>query len=286
MKYLLLGPKGQLGSYFQRHLSAEKDVSVVSVERSQWAIGESLEVLKKIFEQVQPDFVVNCAAYTQVDLAEKDFDRAFEVNGYGLFPLVKFLNSQKTPLVHVSTDYVFDGLGDKPYLESDPTLPQSIYGLSKLMGEKILSAYCDQYTVFRTSWLYSPDFPSFYSKILSLGQTRPELSIVSDQLGSPTFAGDLAAGIHAYCSRGFQSGARETFHFSNLGQTSWYEFTKEIFKMNGLKTQIKPIPSSQFPTPAKRPSYSVLSNEKWKTLGLGFSIPWQESLLKARQEIQ
>ncbi len=237
--------------------------------------------LKKYIQDHSFDYIINCAAYTNVDLAETEKNKVFEVNSNGVNNIVKAIQNQKTKFIHISTDYVFDGNSSIPYSEDIPTNPQSVYGSSKLQGEE--NALKHPYSiVIRTSWLYSTFGKNFAKTIYKFSQERESLNVVFDQIGTPTYAYDLAMALLEIISftekeNTFKPGI---YHYSNEGVCSWYDFAKAIAKKTLSKCKINPIESSEYPTPIKRPFYSVLNKNKIKNT-FNIEIPhWQDSLDK------
>ena len=218
------------------------------------------------------DLIVNCAAYTNVDKAEEDEATAMRINAEAL----SVLGSQGIRVIHVSTDYVFSGEEHKPCRESDHTAPRTVYGHTKYQGEKRLLAVCPEAVILRTAWLYSSFGNNFVKTMIRLGKERKELGVVFDQIGTPTYARDLARAIFAAIRQGVVPGV---YHFSNEGVCSWYDFTKAIHRLAGITTcQVKPLHTEEYPTPAKRPHYSVLDKSKIKAT-FGIEVPyWEESL--------
>ncbi|MGL5690956.1 MAG: dTDP-4-dehydrorhamnose reductase, partial [Bacteroidales bacterium] len=237
----------------------------------------SSDSVKDYFEKHTFDVIINCAAYTAVDKAEDDYELCRIINAQAVGYLAKAAQRTGAKFVHVSTDYVFDGKNYKPYTETDPILPVSVYGKTKAEGEAIALGLCEQTLVIRTSWLYSGFGNNFVKTMLRLGQERERLNVVADQIGTPTYAADLAQAILQIVHGNlFVTGI---FHFSNEGVCSWYDFTKAIHRMAGITTcEVMPIRSEQYPTRAERPFYSVLDKTKIKTT-YGLMIPhWEESL--------
>lgn len=260
-------------------MSSDYDHEFTFTDRAQLDIAKQTNV-EEFFSKHAFDIVLNCAAYTAVDHAEKDQENAFLINEKGVENLVKACEKFKIVLIHFSTDYVFDGNKNLPYLESDETNPLGIYGRSKLAGEqKILNSNCSS-LIFRTSWLYAKHGKNFYTTMLRLGKEKPEINVVCDQIGTPTNTRDLAKAVmHSLENMSIWEGRQEIYHFSNEGVASWYDFAKAIMESNSLKCKVNPIPTKNYPTPAKRPVFSVLNKEKFKT-HFGFKINhWRESLL-------
>lgn len=268
MKYLVTGSKGQLGSELKDILKDQADY----VDIDELDITDENAVIA-FFCDKSYDFVINCVAYTAVDKAESEERVAYDVNGNGSQYLAKYGKN----IIHISTDYVFDGMNHKPYTESDSTNPLSVYGKSKLKGEEEVFNNAETGIIIRTSWLYSSNCKNFVKTILNLAKDRDQLNIVCDQIGSPTYAKDLASTIIDIIPH-IKTGSKEIYHFSNEGICSWYDFATEIVDLAGLKCKINPIESSEYPTPAVRPYYSVLNKSKIKN---DFDIKirhWKEGL--------
>jgi dTDP-4-dehydrorhamnose reductase len=291
MKVLITGAGGQLGSDLIPRLYCA-GFEVLSLNSAALDITDK-EALGKAAGEFSPDIIVNCAAYTLVDKAEEESELAFRVNFEGAKNLAEAALENKALLIHISTDFVFDGEQSKPYTESDATNPLSVYGKSKLKGEEeTLRSGCDS-IIIRTSWLYGTGGKNFVKTILRLAKEKKTLKVVDDQIGSPTWTGDLAGAI-AHIAALHASGDNKTgiYNYTNRGGISWYEFAVAIVKEaralgEELKCErVEPIPSSEYPTPAKRPAYSVLSTEKFER---DFDIliePWRGSLRKMLIELQ
>ncbi|AFL82372.1 dTDP-4-dehydrorhamnose reductase [Aequorivita sublithincola DSM 14238] len=281
---LIFGGDGQLGwslkkvvgnteSLFQYHFLGSKEGDVLDVA--------SLDLL---FQKYKPAYIVNCAAYTAVDKAEEDIDAAFDINAQGAENLGILCKDNNSCLIHISTDFVFDGIKTSPLKEEDNTNPIGVYGLSKLKGEEAIRRSDCEYFILRTSWLYSEFGNNFLKTMLRLAETKKSLSVVADQVGTPTYAGDLAQFI-VYLISNNKSG-RDTYHYSNEGVASWYDFAREIFAVAKLDVKLEPIPTENFPTLAKRPAYSVLSKEKLRT-DFNYNIPnWKDSLKECLENIK
>ncbi|MBT0812123.1 dTDP-4-dehydrorhamnose reductase [Litoribacter ruber] len=277
MKILVTGGKGQLGQELEglvRDSGHDGDWIFASSQEADITDREKLETF---FEQVNPDIIVNCAAYTAVDKAEEDEEMAKAINVDGVRNLAELAKDKL--IIHVSTDFVFDGTSHIAYKEDVATSPLGVYGQTKLDGEKALLETAKNAVVLRTSWLYGSYANNFMKTMLRLAETRSELNVVADQIGTPTYTGDLAKAIIQIVDRGgIPAGV---YHFSNEGVTSWYGFAHSIFDLAGLKVKVKPIPSAQYPTPAQRPHFSVLDKTKIKQ-ALGIEIPhWRDSLKEA-----
>lgn len=260
MNIILLGAGGQLGTSLQKVCENQNSLKLTPLTRNQFDICDSFETNLKKLKELNPDRIINCAAYTQVDKAESEEEKANEINGHSLKNLSEICNELKSQLIHISTDFVFNGEKCTPYLETDECSPLSVYGQSKLLGESLIQSHSDSYAIFRTSWVYSNSHPSFYTTMLRLAQDREALNIVSDQVGSPTSADSLAKALTHYILNS-DSSAKKLYHFSNQGVCSWFDFAFMIFKLNKIKINLSPIPTSEYPTPAQRPHYSVMSKD-------------------------
>lgn len=299
----LIGAKGMLARKVAE--KASREYSVIPLDLPEFDMTDRDRVLERI-SSLRPEVIINCAAFTQVDRCETEEVLANKVNGEAVGFLAEAAKTVDATLVHISTDYVFSGEQTRPYREDDPIGPQSAYGRSKLLGEQaILVSGLEKYYIVRTSWLYGPGGNNFVETMIRLAKEREELRVVADQVGSPTYAGDLAEAIlrlvtsdmsrvtsknsspvtrHPSLVTGFPPPPFGLCHFANEGQCSWYEFAEEIIALarkhgEPVVTQrIVPITTADYPLPAKRPAYSVLSKEKYKTV-TGARIPeWRESL--------
>lgn len=228
------------------------------------------------FNNYKIDWCINCAAYTAVDLAENEFDKANKINTLGCKNLAQACKDFNINLIHISTDFVFDGNASKAYKETDITNPIGVYGLSKLNGENEIISILDNHYIIRTSWLYSEYGNNFLKTMLSLAQNRNEINVVVDQIGTPTYAKDLANMILKIIEKDNKNFG--VYNYSNEGVASWYDFAKAIFNLNNITIKTNPISSENYPTPAKRPSFSVLDNSKIKNT-FQIEIPyWKDSL--------
>lgn len=263
MQILLIGHKGQLGhALMTTALSRKKSIFGADLPQCDMTDQGSLQ---HTFDQAgKIDLVVNAAAYTAVDKAESDRATAFAVNRDGVERLARACRQHQVPLLHVSTDYVFDGTSRRPYLPDDAPCPTSVYGRSKAEGEHALRQVWDKHIILRTAWLFGLHGPNFVKTMLRLGREKPELNIVDDQIGCPTYAGDLAAAILVIADHleRHQAGWG-TYHFCNQGAVTWYAFAQRIFDLVRSHTNlsvpgVNPISTSQYPVPAARPAYSVL----------------------------
>lgn len=256
-KIWVTGANGQLGRSL-RDLAAthpSDKFQFLFLDKSQLDITHP-EAVDTFFIRNKADYIINCAAYTAVDLAETEVEEAFQLNADGVKYLADVCKEQNATFIHISTDYVFDGNSDQPYLPTDTPNPINVYGKSKLEGERLALETNPKSFVIRTSWVYSDYGKNFYTTMIRLMSERDEISVVSDQIGKPTHARDLAAYIYTLIiSENTDFGIH---HFSGSEQMSWYEFAKKIAAEKGFSTQIHPIPTSDYPTPAKRPMWSVL----------------------------
>lgn len=262
MKILITGANGMLGQDLCPILEDE-GYEVVETDLNNLDIT-NLDMVKKVLISEKPDVVVHCAAYTNVDKAEEDKETAFLINGKGTENVAKTCGETDILMIYISTDYVFDGEKKDAYLPSDRTNPQSVYGASKLEGEKAVQKHCKKYYITRTSWLYGHHGKNFVETMISFAD-KPELKVVDDQIGCPTWTVELANGIVKLLEEEAESGI---YHICGSGKTSWYNFAKEIFELEGLKVNLKPCTTEEFPRPAKRPKNSVMENEgicrNWK----------------------
>ena len=265
---LITGADGQLGTELKFLLPRALCADVTDLD-----ITDEKNVLSFVKEN-KVDTIINCAAYTAVDKAEDEPEKCRAINVTGVMNLAK----TGAKIIHVSTDYVFDGHGYKPYVETDATNPVSVYGRTKLDGEIVLQNLAQTCIIVRTAWLYSPYGMNFVKTMQRLGAEKEVLNVVADQVGTPTCAFDLACAIAGLLPN-MTEGTKQLYHFSNEGVCSWYDFAREIMKLSGLKCRINPVPSQAYPTKAKRPFYSVLDKSKIKSSGI--QVPhWQESLEK------
>ena len=282
MKILVTGANGQLGrSIHKIVINNELRNVFVFVGRGELDFSQNVNI-EKYFKENSFDVVVNCAAYTAVDKAESEIELTNQINHLAVRKLAEIAYKKNIKLIHISTDYVFDGSGSKPYKETDKTNPINVYGKTKLAGEKALQeAMPTNAIIIRTSWVYSEYGNNFVDTMLKLGKKRDKLNVVNDQIGSPTYATDLANAILKIIeNKNYQtkSPATEIYHYSNKGKVSWYEFAKEIFELADIHCAVKPITTKQYPTPAKRPKNTFMNKAKIaKTFSVGIS-DWKESL--------
>lgn len=285
MNILVTGGNGQLGNELQQIAANKKQHHWFFTDVGELDITNS-RALHRFFDANSIDACINCAAYTVVDKAEDEPDLAFRINATAVGLLADACLKRNALLVHISTDYVFDGQNYKPYTESDPLNAISVYGKSKAAGEEILAGHACSSVIVRTAWLYSAFGNNFVKTMLRLGSERAELKVVADQLGTPSWAADLAQAALLLINRFQGQNAKEIIHFSNEGAISWYDFAKTIMELSKLNCQIKAIPSSEYPAKAPRPHYSVLSKEKYKKL-IQADVPyWKESLQKCLHELE
>ena len=272
---LVFGASGQLGQCLA-HVAQEKGLSGLVFPPEAQANILDVNGLRALFEQHRPPYVINCAAYTAVDKAEDELDLARRVNRDGVENLAQLCGEFESTLIQISTDFVFAGAGNQPLSETDEAAPISVYGLTKLEGEQVIPALTSRYFILRTSWLYSEFAGNFVKTMLKLGREREELRVIWDQLGTPTYAIDLAGCILHIISS--ESPAYGLYHYSNEGVTSWYDFATAIFELSHLPVKTVPIRTAEYPTKATRPTYSVMDKTKAKTQ-LGVAIPhWRTSL--------
>lgn len=279
MKVLATGGAGMLGA------ALKKVFDVPGVEYIPIDIAEAditvAENIAAFVTKISPDIVINCAAFTDVDGCETKKEIAFAVNGSGAGNVAAAAAAVGAPVIHISTDYVFDGSSSTPYVETDPVNPMGVYGASKLEGERAVAAANSRHYILRTAWLYGAGGKNFVDTIAKFAQEREELSVVSDQVGSPTYTMHLASAIKTVADRVLSADAPESgiFHATGGGRCSWFEFAGEIVKLRPGKTKsIKPVTTEEFGRPAPRPAYSVMNNQKiQKTFGV--SMPhWLDAL--------
>ncbi len=275
MVVLVTGSAGQLGQSLQFIAPKYPEAQFVFCSSNELDIT-NIENCRQVFSKHQPDYCINAAAYTAVDKAESESEKAHLINVVGAKNLAEVCQENDTVLLHISTDFVFDGNKKVPYNEQDLTNPTGVYGQTKLDGEIAIQELWEKHFIIRTSWVYSQFGNNFMKTMLRLASERDSLSVVNDQIGTPTNAIDLADALVKIIIS--NKNAFGIYNFSNEGQCSWYEFAQKIFEINEININLQPIPTSSFPTPAKRPSYSVLDKTKIKsTFGLEIKS-WEESL--------
>ena len=276
MNILVTGCNGQLGNEIQllekeypQHTYFNTDVAELDIT-NQLAVNDFIN-------RHAIDGVINCAAYTAVDKAESDKELCTSLNTVAPSYLAAAIDKRGGWIIHVSTDYVFDGTHHTPYVETDTPSPDSVYGSTKLAGELGVSKFCKKHMIIRTAWLYSAFGNNFVKTMIRLGKEKAELGVIFDQIGTPTYARDLAVAIMTAVDKGIETGV---YHYSNEGVISWYDFTKAIHRIAGIKDcKVRPLHTSEYPTAANRPAYSVLDKTKIKQT-YGIEIPYWEDSLK------
>ena len=277
MNILITGCNGQLGNEIQLLQAQYAQHKWLNTDVNELDITDKAAI-ERFVEANEIDGIVNCAAYTAVDKAESDPQLARKLNAEAPAFLAEVVGKRGGWMVQVSTDYVFNGTKHTPYVETDEPCPNSVYGQTKLEGEQAVSKLCPNTMIIRTAWLYSEFGNNFVKTMIRLGREREQLGVIFDQVGTPTYAHDLATAIMTAIDKGIKPGV---YHFSNEGVTSWYDFTKSIHRLSGINTcQVSPLHTAEYPTPASRPAYSVLDKTKIKA-AYGIEIPhWEESLAK------
>ena len=271
MKILITGSKGQLGKTLDLQLQNKQDVYALS--SNELNITNKKQCME-IIKQIQPQIVINCAAYNQVDLAETEKDKANQVNQVGIANLAESCSDMQAKLIHISTDYVFDGESIKPYTEKSKANPINYYGYTKYRGEEIVKQTLNKYIIVRTSWLYSQSENNFVATINKLTNKRDHINVISDQIGTPTNTFALGQVIQKL----ILEDAQGLYHCTGNGQCSWYEFAKKIVKLNGSGCVVNPISTKEYMQAALRPKYSVLDNKKLRD-SIGNSMNnWEEEL--------
>jgi len=274
-KILVTGANGQLGKELKKLAPDLPQFEFIFLSKEDLPIHH-FEMVRQYFKVYHPAYLINCAAYTAVDRAESEKERAFQINGEAVGVLAAVCKEHDCKLIHISTDYVFDGTASVPYKEDSPTNPQSVYGASKLEGEKQAVQFNPDSLIIRTSWVYSEFGKNFVLTMLKLLHEKEEINVVNDQQGSPTYAADLAEAILQIISLGnWQPGI---YHYCNDGVISWYNFAVAIKELTGSSCKINPIPTSQYPTAAKRPVYSALNSGKIQRTFNIILKDWKKSL--------
>jgi dTDP-4-dehydrorhamnose reductase len=286
MNILVTGCNGQLGSEI-RELSPEyKNCRFLFTDVMHLDITQ-YEQVEKYIENKNIDCIINCAAYTAVDKAESEPEKAYEINVKAVANLVRISKRNDIILVHISTDYVFDGKNYMPYTESDKTNPLSVYGRTKLQGEQEVISNAGKAIIIRTSWLYSSFGNNFVKSIIKFAKERGKLNVVYDQIGTPTYARDLAGTILdiIQSADSIHKSVVEIYHYSNEGVCSWYDFAELILEESNIKCELRPVESKDYPTPVTRPHYSVLNKNKIKD-HFKIQIPyWRDSAIKCLKAI-
>ncbi len=274
---LVTGASGQLGQSVKQHAKKYPNLNFIYTDVDDLDITD-IKAVEAFFANRKIDAIINCAAYTNVDKAETDYNLAYKINAEAVGILAKFAQRYNTLFIHISTDYVFDSGGQlTPYKESDKVNPISAYGKTKLAGEAEAQK-CDNHIIIRTSWLYSPYGNNFAKTMLRLGKEKEQLNVVFDQIGTPTYAPDLADAVLQIITKNKVAENSGIYHYSNEGVCSWYDFASEIMAYANLNCKVYPIESKAFPTPAKRPHFSVLNKSKIKNT-FKIDIPyWRKSM--------
>lgn len=278
-RIVITGANGQLGRALNQVLKTRTDLTIVNTGMEEPTaycpiildITNPVAVMNFI-QEIKPDVIINCAAHTGVDLCESEQERAYRINAIGPKNLATAADALDAKLIHISTDYVFDGEGTTPYTEDSITAPATVYGSTKLAGEEFVKSICENYNIVRTAWLYG-EGKNFVKTMLSLAEKNNEIRVVNDQIGCPTSALELARAI-AFL---IDNDGVGIYHGVCEGSASWYEFALEIFKLTGKDVNVLPISTEEYPTPAKRPKYSVLKNERLARAGYTLKF-WKDAL--------
>ena len=297
MKILVTGKNGQLGRSIHTLVNTDAKIDnnqysndFIFVGRGELDLSSESSIGHYFNNNDKFDIIINCAAYTAVDKAEEEQELANQVNHLAVKQLAGIAKEQKAKLIHTSTDYVFNGESDKPYLETDTANPINVYGETKLAGEQALKEIMPANAIIiRTSWVYSEYGNNFVSTMLRLGKDRDEINVVSDQIGSPTYATDLAEVILKIIGNKEYKNKKqstEIYHYSNKGKVSWYDFAKEIFKIAGVGCKVNPITTQQYPTPAQRPRNTLMSKDKIIEKFEVEILDWKESLQACIKNIE
>ena len=282
-KILVTGANGQLGMEIQQLAKTYPLFEFIFTTREEMPL-DNPEAISNFIAKHQPQYFINCAAHTAVDKAESEKELAYQINAEAPGIIAKACKENNVQLIHISTDYVFNGTGNVPYKEDDATDPVNLYGDSKLQGEKKVMQFNPGSIIIRTAWVYSEFGKNFVKTMLRLMADKEQISVVSDQSGTPTYAADLAQAILQIISS--QQWTPGIYHFSNEGNITWYDFAVAIKELSGSNCKVNPIPTSQYPTPAKRPFYSVLDKTKIRQT---FNIPpkdWKASLSTCLQQLK
>ena len=283
MKILITGCNGQLGNEMQLLEKENPQHTYFNTDVAELDITDQ-KAIEKFVSENAIDGIVNCAAYTAVDKAEENQNLCMKLNATAPDYLAQAIEKRGGWMIQISTDYVFDGTNHKPYTEADSVCPNSTYGRTKLAGEQAVMAGCKKSMIIRTAWLYSTFGNNFVKTMIRLGKEKPELGVIFDQIGTPTYARDLAVAIFAAINQGIVPGI---YHFSNEGVISWYDFTKAIHRIAGITTcRVRPLHTEEYPTPANRPHYSVLDKTKIKQT-YGIEVPyWEDSLIECIHKLK
>ena len=278
MKILITGYKGMLGFDLVNKLKEDHELILTDIEQLDIT---NLKEVKEMISQENLEAVINVAAYTDVDGCETNRELAYSVNSTGPKNLAIACKENDVTLLHISTDYVFPGNNTKPYREEDETGPQSYYGETKLQAEEFIKEEMEKFFIIRTAWLYGINGKNFVKTMLNLAKNNPEIRVVNDQRGSPTFTVDLA---NAICEL-IETDKYGIYHVTNTDDCTWYDFAKNIFELANVEIEVKPVTTDEYPTPAKRPKYSVLSHEKWNNAGFK-PLRTYEDALKSYMELE
>lgn len=273
MRVLITGGKGQLGTDAATVFSKQNGMNVVAVGKDEIDVTR-FDEFKVQACWIKPDVILYCSAFTDVDLAEREIDTAYAVNAFGARNAAIIANQIGSKICYISTDYVFDGHAIKPYCEYDQTIPNNVYGKSKLAGENLVQSLCPRYFIVRTSWLYGLNGRNFVKTMLELGRKKEVIKVVDDQIGSPTYTVDLANFLLDLVKTDLFG----TYHASNTGQCSWYEFARAIFEDASFTTSVEPCSTNDFVRPALRPPYSVMEHLAIRCNNLHDLRPWREAL--------
>lgn len=271
-KIIVTGCNGQLGRAVNEYYKNASDITFVNTDVAELDIT-NIDKVMELAREVKPYAIINCAAHTGVDACETDFDNAFRINAIGPRNLSIAATETGAKMVHISTDYVFDGKGTRPYVETDPTGPQGAYGVTKLAGEQFVKDFADRYFILRTAWLYG-DGKNFAKTMLRLSETNDKVRVVGDQFGSPTSTLELTKAINAVLF----SDNYGLFHATCEGSCSWADFAREVFRLAGKNTEVEAITTAEYPTPAARPAYSVLENRMFKLTTDFMFEDWHEAI--------
>lgn len=282
MNILVTGCNGQLGNEIQLLEKENPQHCFFNTDVEELDITDQLAV-EQFVAQNKIEGIINCAAYTAVDKAESNKELCTSLNTVAPAYLAAAIDKRNGWMIHISTDYVFDGTKHTPYVEDDTPCPNSVYGSTKLAGELGVRKFCKKAMIIRTAWLYSTFGNNFVKTMIRLGKEKEQLGVIFDQIGTPTYARDLAVVIMTAINKGIQP---DVYHFSNEGVISWYDFTKAIHRIAGINTcHVKPLHTTEYPTPASRPTYSVLDKTKLKN-AYGIEIPyWEESLAECIKKL-
>ena len=271
-KIIVTGCNGQLGRAVNLFFKDNKDISFVNTDVGELDIT-NIDKVMELDREVQPYAIINCAAHTGVDACETEYDKAFKINAIGPRNLSIAARETGAKLMHISTDYVFDGKGTRPYVETDATNPQGAYGSTKLAGENFVKDFADRYFILRTAWLYG-DGKNFAKTMLRLSETNEKVRVVGDQFGSPTSASELTKAINALLFTENYG----MFHATCEGSCSWAEFAREVFRLAGKTTKVEAITTEEFGAPAPRPAYSILENRMFKLTTDFMFADWHDAI--------